>query len=632
MSMLISPLRQAAAVAALSLSPPSLAQPAAPVDPSRLDPVVITAARIEQPLDEALPVTTLLTRAQIDRSQAADLIELLARQPGVEFARSGGPGGQSSLFVRGAGSSQVLVLLDGVRLNSALAGAAVLGGVQLDTIERIEIVRGNLSSLYGSEAIGGVIQIFTRRAPAPGATVGAGLGSGRSRAAHAAVAAPAAATRFNAAAAYRESRPFSAIDAAQVVPGPFAPGANADIDGDRSGSASLRLEHDVDPRLALGLSGWARRNETDFDSTADGPQATHRESSRAEVAQAYGRLQVAPAWTTRLTAAQANERSRNRSSAPLSFNNGEFDARNRQTTLANEVAVAPRVTASLGAEYLDQRGSSTSYDPAFAGRLTSFSRRVLSGWFGTVGRTDTQSVQVNLRHDDYSDVGSARTGLLAYGYHWSPAWRMRVQASNAFRAPSFNDLYFPFFGNPALRPEKATSAEAGVRYAAGALSAGLTLYQTRTRDLIVFDPVRGSAANLARARVRGAELAAAWTAGRWQVSGNATVGRAEDADSGERLPRRAPVLVNAAAHYDAGPWTAGAELARVGARHDFDINTFDRTGLDSYSLLRLLATWRISPSVTARVRIENALDERYELVDGYNTPRRGVFAGVEVRL
>lgn len=604
------------------------AQPAG----TTLDPVVVTAARIAQEGADALPAVTVISREQIEQAGATDLVELLARQPGVGIARSGGPGAQASLFVRGAASNQTLVLIDGVRLNTSLAGAAVLGGLQLDAVERIEIVRGNLSSLYGSEAIGGVVQIFTRRAEKSGAALTAEAGAGDLRAGTAAAAYVTPALRIDASVAARRSAPFSAIDPSRVVVSPpFVLGVNPDLDADRARNGALRIEGRPGEATSLGASLWARRNDTDFDDPGEGPLATQREASRASVGQVYAQTKWREAWTARLTLAEARDRSRNRSSVPASFNNGEFDARNQQATLASEVAVSPAVTATLGLESLSQRGASTAYDPSFTGALTSFKRRANSAWFGTVGRVQAQSVQVNARYDDYSDAGSAWTGLVAYGYRLSPAWRTSVQVSRAFRAPSFNELYFPGFGNPALRPETARSAEAGLRYGGGTLNAGVSLFRTVTRDLIVFDPSLGVPNNIGEAIAEGIEFSGAGAFGAWRVGGNATLLRADDRATGQRLPRRAPYALNATVSYDAGWGSAGVEAGRVAYRPDFDINTFARTRLAPYTLVRLFGTLRLGAQWSATVRIENALDRGYELVDGYNTPGRSAFLGVAWR-
>ena len=189
---------------------------------ARLPTAVVTPSRIVQSIDDALPSTTVITRAEIERWQLSDLVGTLSREAGVQFARSGGPGSASSLFVRGANSSQVLVLVDGVPLNAAVGGAASLGGIALDTVDRIEISRGNLSSLYGSAAIGGVVQIFTRGAGAPGASLLAEGGQGRNFNGAASASTDLGGLRLGASIGTRRSDQFSAIDAARVVPGPFA--------------------------------------------------------------------------------------------------------------------------------------------------------------------------------------------------------------------------------------------------------------------------------------------------------------------------------------------------------------------------------------------------------------------------
>lgn len=601
------------------------------VTSARLDTVVVTGSRVGQSLDDALPATTLITRADIERTQATHLDELLARTPGVELARTGGPGSQASLFVRGTGSSQVLVLVDGMRLNTALGGSAILGGITVDAIERIEIVRGNLSSLYGSEAIGGVVQIFTLGGAANAARIAVEAGGGDLRAGSASLQQTVGATRFALSAAQRQSRPFSAIDTAQVVPGPFAPGANDDLDASRQRSAALSLEQRVSETATLGATAWLRRNRVDFDSTADGPSATQQETSASDVLQVYGRAQIAPDWELRLQLGQTSDDSVNRSSVPASFNNGAFNARNRQVTLANEVRVAEQASATFGVEQLEQRGASAVYDPAGGAALTAFSRRVLSGWFGVVGRARAQTVQVNLRHDDYSDSGNALTGLVAYGYQWSPAWRVNLQWSNAFRAPSFNDLYFPFFGNPQLSAEKSRANEAGVRFVDGQWRAGLTLYRSRTSDLIAFDAATGRAENIAQASNDGLEATLAWTRGGWRVDAGLSASRPIDEASGERLLRRAPFNAQLAAYYASGAWSLGAEIGRSAARFDSDINTFARTELAGYTLARLVGSWQVARALRLTGRIENLADARYELVDGYNTAGRTLVAGIEAR-
>jgi vitamin B12 transporter len=617
---------------ALVLSTQVLAQPAS------LAPVVISGARVEQKLDEALAPVTVLTRADLERGQATDLADVLGRQTGLQFVRSGGPGSQTSVFARGAGSGQLLVLIDGMRLNTATGGFAALGGISVDTIDRIEIVRGNLSSLYGSEAVGGVIQIFTRGATQGNEVVvraeaGTGSTAGGSLSASRAF----GQTRLSATAAARRSEPFSAIDTAQIVPGPFAPGANPDLDGNRQRSGVVRVQHRFSDATSVGLSAWAQRNRTDFDSTADGPTATQSEEARTDAWRLQARHALTEVWTLRLQAGETSERSTNRSSEPFSFNNGTFSARNREAQAELDARLADTVTAQLGAEYLDQRGGSTGYDPTFSNSYTRFTRNATSLRFGVTGRTQGEGrhqVQINVRHDDYSDVGSADTWLVAYGYALTPRLRATLQASTAFRAPSFNDLYYPFYGNPALKPERARSEEAGLRYANAeqGARAALSLYRSRTRDLVQYNAATFQAENIARARVEGVELSAALRRGAWQVEGNANWLRTEDEATGLRLVRRAPRSFNVGLFHDSGTLRVGGEASWVAARDDFDVNTFTRKALPAYTLLRAVAQWRVTSALSLTLRAENLLDEKYTLVDGYNTWGRAFFGGLQWRM
>jgi len=621
-----------AAVGAFACACAFASAPAAAQAPAyALDEVLVSATRGEQRLADALPSATVITRGQIESAQTPGLVELLGRQAGVEFARAGGAGGQASIFMRGANSGQTLVLIDGVRLNTALAGAAALGGVSLDAVDRIEVVRGNLSSLYGSEAIGGVVQIFTRGAERSGAEAALEAGSGESRTASAYLAHRFEGGSIAASAAGRKSAPFSAIDTTQVIPGPFAPGASADIDGNRNGTASLRAQGTVGG-IDLAASLWGSRNDTDFDSTLDGPAATHEETSRQRAMQLSAAGRIADGWRGRLELGRSDDDTSNRSNVPGSFSNGDFEASNRSLVLATDVQLARRTMATLAYEHLQQRGGSTAYDPDFAGTLTAFERRVNSLRAGVEGSAGAHHLQANVRRDDYSDVGGATTGLLAYGYDLDAGWRASVQVANAFRAPSFNDLYYPFFGNPDLAPERSRSAEVGLRYGDERASLRASVFASRTRDLIVYDPAAGQARNIARADVGGLELIAAARVHGWQLQADAAVTRTQDDATGERLLRRAPYKLHLLAARSFDRLDGLFEVTHHAARDDIDINTFARTELGAYTLARLALAWRVTEALRLTLRVENLFDADYELVDGYSTAGRAVFAGVAARL
>jgi vitamin B12 transporter len=597
---------------------------------SELPPTVITPSRQAQTIDDALPATSVITRSEIERWQAADLVSILGRETGVQFAQSGGRGSAASLFVRGSSSSQVLVLVDGMRLNAATSGAAAVGGIALDAIDRIEIVRGNLSSLYGSSAVGGVVQIFTRAGGQRGVSVTAEGGQGRTLNGQVSAGTELGSARLGGAVGGGTSAALSAIDPTRVVASTFAPGVNPDIDGNEYLSASLGATYRSGDTL-LALNGWLNRNRTGFDSTADGPTATHMEKSQLAAGNALARTAVTGAWTTQVALGASTDRSTNIVSDPNSFNNGAFTSDNLAATWTNDVELGRSVRGQVGAEYLRQSGASTSYDVTFSGQSQEFTRSVGSAWVGANGDWGPHKFQLNVRHDGYSDVGGATTALAAYGFKFDAAWRATAQVSNAFRAPSFNDLYFPYFGNPQLAPERAVSGEVGLQYAGATATLRAALYRTDTRDLIVYDPASLRAQNVDEARVTGFELGGTWHSGVWLLRVNGTVLRSVNDQTGERLLRRAPWILNASLGVDPGRWSAGVELSVVGPRDDLDINTFQRIELASYTLVRLVAAWKVAPAVTLRARVENLFDAEYESISGYNTAPRVAIVGVDLR-
>lgn len=579
-----------------------LAQPAS-------EPVFITATRLVQPLSQVLADVVLIDRAAIERAGTASLTSLLQRLGGVEIAATGGAGQPSSVFLRGTNSGHVLVLVDGVRMNSATTGNQAFEHLPLAQIERIEILRGPASGLYGADAIGGVIQIFTRRDPGFGATLE--LGSERTRALDLHLGrAIGTHTRLNLQAGQRQSDSRSATN--ENNPWSFHP----DADLYRNRHLSLALAHDWSADGGLSVRGQWSQGRSAFDAGAFTDDDTNHQRLSVLAVQAHQRL--TPDWTSRLRLARGGDDLRTEGAFASRFRTDQD-----QFLWQNDLAAGPGQLA-LGAEW---RREAVASDTAY----TLDSRRVGSlfgSYAARYGAAEAFGVQAALRHDRSSQFGGNSSGNLAWGWQATPRWRLSAAVGTAFKAPSFNDLYYPlsfgYAGNPDLKPERARSAEAALRYADGNYSAGITVFHNRIRDLIVINSSFSSVDNLARARIEGVTLNSRWQQGPWAARAEWTHQDAKDADSGARLARRARNHGTLGLDWTRGPWRLGADVVAAGERQD------GGASLAGYGLVNLHAAWQLNRRVGLRARIDNAADKAYTLVSGYNTPRRGAFLALEL--
>ena len=602
-----------AAVPLLVFSSSILAQP---VD----DAVVVTASRTEQRIRDAIPHTTVLTRKDIRDSQAVDLPTLLRREAGVEVAQSGGLGGNASLFMRGAGSAQSLVLIDGVRVEDSVSGTTAFQHLMLDDIERIEVVRGNVSSLYGSSAMGGVVQVFTRRgtgAPAPYGELTAG--SRDTTKLLAGYGGELGDTRFNVSALRLDTRGFSAIN-----PG-FAPAANPDDDGYRNESISASIAQRLGRTHEIGARLLRTRNKFDYDSAFALPTSLQTADQDLGMAQLYWDARFVERWKSRVTASEGTDYRTDFVDAAFS---SASNTRSRQLMWDNEVRITPSHVLSLAAERLEQ-----ALDSSAAGQ---HKRDVNSLRLGYLGRLGAHALQVNLRHDKYSDFGDADTYFLGYGYDLTEAWRLTASTSTAFRAPNFADLFgFPpfTFPNPALSPERSRTYELGVQWAAAGQRIRVVAFQTEYKDEIVFDFVANQSQNVAKAHVDGVEASYSGRFGGTDLTAALTVQDVveQQADGTELAGlRRAKAYGSASAFRSFSRWRVGGELLTSGSRPDIIITSFtnERTQLPGYAVLNLLARFNYTRNLFIAARLENALDKEYQLVHGFNTAPRGLFVSV----
>lgn len=604
-------IRLSALVSACALAYPFVP---AQADDAQLGHVVVTATRQPISADEALASVDVIERDEIARAGHSGLLGLLASRPGVQMARNGGPGSSGSVFIRGANSGHTLLLVDGVRIGSATSGSPVLETIPLEIIERIEILRGPASALYGADALGGVIQVFTRKGREgfqPSARVG--VGSDGAREASATLAGGDERLRYSVTAGHERSDGFNARPDAQTE-------QDRDDDGFREDylSASVALDLGGNDELGASVLYSDMRNWFDaaepFDSYLD---------KRAESYGLHLRKQHTAEWTSTLRFGHSVDALENQSSATME---SRFDTTQRQLSWQHDVALGG---GSLMAayEFLQQRVQTTSDYEKTRRHINAF----LLGWGGEF---DRHHVQLNARHDRNSQFGSKTTGSAAYGYRLTPEWRAHASIGTAFKAPTFNDLYFPiecygawgcFGGNPDLEPEEALNREVGVAWERNGVSVDLTYFNNRIKNLI--DWSSGIATNVGRADIQGVEASLSALLGDYRLRASVDLLDAEDEDTGDQLGRRARVGGALAVERVAGAWTWGVEWNGQGRRYDRVPNAASGR-MSGYGLVDAYVHYALARDWSVELRANNLLDKDYELAKGFGTQGTNAFVAL----
>jgi len=568
---------------------------------------VVTATRTPQPVSQALQAVTVISAQDIRASGQQSLISVLQRLGGVEVASNGGAGQPSAVFMRGANSAQTLVLVDGLRIGSATSGTTAFENIPLDQIDHIEIVAGPLSSLYGSDAIGGVIQIFTKSGrTAPGYSVTAGYGSYSTRSISGSYNQQFDALDFAVAAGFDASDQFDATSPAI----PFGQ-HNPDADPYRNANGSMKLAYRFGPDDQIGITGFYSEGKTHFDN---GPDSDDVNRQKLYTYAAYMQNRLTSDWTSLLRIGRGVDDITTTGQFPSRFQTGQD-----QATWQNTFAVGGG-SLIAGAEYLQQKITS---DVDYA----KTSRTIGSAFAGYAGDFGPHGVQANVRYDDNSQFGAHTTGSIGYGYRVSDTLRFRATAGTAFHAPTFNDLYFPDFGNPNLVAERSRSGDAGVDWQIAGQRLTATYFENRISDLIVFDLATFLPENLANARIRGGEFGWQGVIAEVDVRAKVTLQQPENTDTGAQLPRRAKQFGSIVATRAWGEWTFGAELVASGARFD-SVDEDPVTRMGGYALVNLRAAYRFAPGWTVELRWDNVADKYYELARYYNTAGSNVFAWV----
>ncbi|MQY51416.1 TonB-dependent receptor [Rhodocyclus tenuis] len=577
------------------------------------DTVVVTATRQETRSNELLSDVTVITREQIEQAGQTSVEQLLAQQPGVEYWANGGPGTLSAISIRGANSNHTLLLIDGQRVGSISSGAPDFSRLPLSQIERIEILRGPASSLYGADAIGGVIQIFTKRGEGP-ARINASTGYGTygTSDSNVGIAGGTDVVSYSLQAGYYETNGFSAIRNSAN------PSYNADHDGfyrsSFSGGVSVRpaTGHEI------GLNFLSSNGTNKYDN---GPGTDDANRSNTGSVSLYSRNRFTDDWTSTLRVGHGLDDATTLTNGIAS---GLYRTQQDQASWQNDIRL-PVGKALLAAEYLKQNLTSSSTYTLTERTIKS----LLAGWSGNLG---DHRLQANLRHDDNSQFGGKTTGTAAYGYQFTADWRAHISYGTAFKAPAFNNLYFPltcypgwgcYGGNPNLKPETARNAEAGINWEKSGHSFAATYFRNKVSDLI--DASLPVPINVNKASLSGTSLAYSGNFGDFSGGVSLDLQRARDDTTGKQLARRADEQLKTHLAWTSGALKFGGEWQLSGKRYDDAANT---KKLGGYGLVNLFAERRIDSEWTLFARANNVFNREYELARDYATPGASLFVGV----
>ena len=598
--------------AAVALALPFAAQAQ---DATELDEVVVTGTRTDIPLQDSLVPAQVITREDIERSQARSLVDVLKGRAGVGFSNQGGLGKLTTLNLRGTESDQVLVLVDGIRIGSATAGLASFQDLPVDQIERIEIVRGPRSSLYGSEAIGGVIQIFTRRGgQGLSRELRIGGGSHNLREASGGFAYGGERGWIGANAAYQETDGINACrGSGTLFQGCFTD--EPDDDGYRNVSLNVRGGYRFTDTLTLeghALNADAFNefdgssfsgNEADNVQRVLGGKLTWKPSTRATLSTQFGRASD-----------ESDNHFANAATDTRTYVS-TFDTRRDNASLQGDFAIGEQHLLTAGADWL--RDEITSTTP-----FTVDTRDNTGVFVEYQGRFGAHRLQASVRNDDNEQFGSHATGTLGWGMDLARGFKLTASAGTGFKAPTFNDLYYPGFSNPDLEPEESRSLNLGVAQYGDGWNWTFNVYDTRVDELIGYDS-SFNIVNIEEARIRGAELTGAVTLAGIDISAelshtdprNRTAGVTHD----NLLPRRARNTARVDLDRAFGDFRVG--LTANGASHRYD-NVANSVRLAGYGTLDLRLEYAITDTWSVQARASNVFDRQYETIAWYNQPGR----------
>ncbi|MDH1334780.1 TonB-dependent receptor [Comamonas thiooxydans] len=610
-------LRPTLLASALAVAFAAQAQSAAQADAVQMKETVVTANRIEQPLSDLVADMSVVGRETIETAGAVGVADVLSRLPGVQMVRNGGAGSTTSVYLRGADTRFTAVYIDGIRVDSQSTGGASWQDIPLEAIDRIEVLRGPAAAVYGSDAIGGVVQIFTKKGEGKAKPyVGLGWGSRGTVKAQAGVSGGVAGWDYSLGVSHASSNGFNAKTSA---------GFNPDADGYRNNAFNGRVGYQINSNHRVEATALTSYMNAGYDATVSktSPMADDRSIYKMNAVGLNWLAKWSDVYSTRLQYTQSRDFYQTKPSVY------ETDTRLHSYLFQNEWRLgAQTVTAAL--ERREDKLVNNGLDIGSRNR----SQNALALGYGL--HAGKHTLQLNARHDRDSEFGGHTTGSAAYGYEFMPNWRATASAGTAFRAPTLYQR-FSQYGDASLSPEKGRNVELGLKWGKGSDSFSATLYRNNVSNLINYVGGTGTCAgntglyggcyaNVAKARYEGITLAATTRLGMVNLQGSVDFQDPRDTDKDLQLARRSKRYANLSADTTLAGWKLGAEMQAAGKRFDDAAN---KIVLGGYTLWNLSAQKQLTREWSLVARINNLADKRYELARTYATEGRSGYIGVK---
>ena len=578
----------------------------------QIENIIVTGTRIPTQISESLSAVTLFQRADIERLQASDLFDLMSHVPGSSLVRNGGRGSSTSMSLRGNQSDHTLFLMDGVRIGSATTGGAALAAINLSTVQRIEIIRGPKSNLYGADAIGGVVNIITRKTELSRVlNVEAGFGSNGTQ--DTTILLGANGDKYSLTAVLNH------LDTDGIDNTESKAGINGDDDGFTKDSMAINYQYQVTDSALWKVTYNQNDTKADYDnncSIGSWPNSSPVDCdiySSGEVSALASTMDmnISDQWQTSFqighTIDEGSERARNIDLSTTN-NGGKFNTKKTEATWVNTLGLAAGQALMLGLDYQKEEvDSSTVYNEESRENSAGFAQ------FQTqLGAVDTN---LGVRYDDNEQFGSHTTVSFLAGIDLSETLRLVGSFGEGFKAPTFNDLYYPGFGNASFVPEESKNIEIGLNADLGNVSATLALFNNNIENLIQYNSATFASDQTAEVEITGLEFNVNTEVSGWTLSLSGAVIDPENKSNGKLLRRRAEQSMM----FDAGTTlngvAIGVSVRSESHRYDDAANT---VRLGGYTTTAIRASYRINDNWLVKARVNNLTDKNYVTASSFS--------------